>query len=230
MKERPPRNCRAERFYRWRYGLPSHDLTFKRSEDTAPGDRLGKLIFCYGCPRVIFHTQPWTWSVPSLQPGPWCPFRRNSLVQRIQLADEVREFLCDRSNMPHKIMVGHEEYTLDRPAGSGFKAVVWKVINRYGRPRALKLAILEDYQERSFLEEVQRALELESYEVFARLHHADIVDLPVPANETLRFVGFVEDWVDGFTLKEFLDRADGDISSSFLVSYIAALTSALSAL
>ena len=152
------------------------------------------------------------------------------MVQRIQLTDEEREFLRDRSKMPDKIMVGHEEYTLDSPAGSGFKAVVWKAVNRYGRPRALKLAILEDYQERSFLEEVQRAMELESYEVFARLHHADIIKLPVPGNESPLFVGFVEDWIDGYTLKDFLEQPDSDISSSFLVSYVAALTSALSAL
>ena len=152
------------------------------------------------------------------------------MVQRIQLTDEEREFLRDRSSMPDKIVVGHDEYTLDRPAGSGFKAVVWKAINRYGRPRALKLAILEDYRERSFLEEVQRALELESHDVFARLHHADIVDLPVTSEQSPRFVGFVEDWVDGFTLKEFLDRPETDVTSSFLVSYVAALSSALSAL
>ena len=152
------------------------------------------------------------------------------MVQRIQLSDEVREFLLDGSQMPAKITVGHEEYTLDRPAGWGFKSVVWKVTNRYGRPRALKLAISEDYQERSFLEEVQRALELESYEVFARLNHADIVDLEVPGDQRLRFVGFVEDWIDGYTLQEFLKRPDPDVSSSFLVSYVAALTSALSVL
>ena len=152
------------------------------------------------------------------------------MVKRIQLSDKEREFLLDGSQMPAKIKVGHEEYTLDRPAGWGFKSVVWKATNRYGRPRALKLAISEDYQERSFLEEVQRALELEPYDVFARLNHADIVDLKVPEDQRLRFVGFVEDWIDGYTLQEFLKRPDSDISSSFLVSYVAALTSALSVL
>ena len=88
-------------------------------------------------------------------------------------------------------------------------------------PGPLKLAIFEDYQERSFLEEVQRALELESYVVFARLNHADIVDLEVPGDQRLRFVGFVEDWIDGFSLQEFLRRPDSDVSSSFLVSYVA---------
>ena len=73
-------------------------------------------------------------------------------------------------------------------------------------------------------------MELESYEVFARLHHADIIKLPVPGNESPLFVGFVEDWIDGYTLKDFLEQPDSDISSSFLVSYVAALTSALSAL
>ena len=152
------------------------------------------------------------------------------MADRIQLSDTLRDFLLDRSQLPPEITVGRETYTLESPAGFGFKGVVWKVANRFGRPRALKLAVLEDYQERSFLEEVQRALELESYDEFTRLIDADLVHLDAPSGQRLRFVGFVEDWVDGYTLDKFLKLPQSDISSSFLVSYVEALTSALSVL
>ena len=152
------------------------------------------------------------------------------MADRTELPAELRDFLLDSSKMPTKIIVGQEEYTLDIPAGSGFKGVVWRVTAKFGRQRALKLAIFEDYQEKSFLGEVQRASELESYEGFARLTDADIVELDVPGDERRRFVGFVEEWINGYTLKEFLEHPDSDVSSSFLVSYVNALTSALSAL
>ena len=132
--------------------------------------------------------------------------------------------------MPAAILVGVEQYTPQIPVASGYKSVVWKVIDKFGRQRALKLAILEDYQERSFLEEVQRAAPLEQYEQFARLIDADMVKLDLPGWSERPFVGFVEEWIDGVTLEAFLTDQDSDVSSSFFVSYVASLTSALSAL
>ena len=107
---------------------------------------------------------------------------------------------------------------------------MWKVTDKFGRARALKLAILEDYQDRSYLEEVQRAAKLEGHEVFARLEYAGKVTLDVPGYSGSTFIGFVEEWINGRTLKEFLEDSVSDVSPSFMVSYVAALTSALSAL
>ena len=152
------------------------------------------------------------------------------MVDRIELSVELRDFLMDSSKMPTEIVVGQEKYTPNIPVAAGYKGVVWRVTDKFGRPRALKLAILEDYRDRSYLAEVQRAAQLERYEEFARLMDAGTVTLNVPGHRARTFIGFIEEWIDGFTLKEFLERSDSDVSSSFLVSYVSALTSALSAL
>ena len=112
---------------------------------------------------------------------------------RIQLSTELREFLLDRSAMPTEILVDQEQYTPDFPVDSGHKGAVWKVTDKFGRARALKLAILEDYQDRSYLEEVQRAAKLERYEEFARLMDAGTVMLDVPGHPRHTFIGFVEE-------------------------------------
>ena len=125
------------------------------------------------------------------------------MLNRIQLSEELRAFLLDPSRMPAEIVVGGENYILDSPVDSGYKSAVWKVRDKFGRRRALKLAIFEDYQERSFLEEVQRATPLEQYEQFARLIDAAVVNLDVPEYPERPFIGFVEEWIDGVTLQAF---------------------------
>ena len=152
------------------------------------------------------------------------------MADRIELSAELRDFLLDRSEMPTEIFVDQEKYTPDFPVGSGYKGAVWKVTDKFGRARALKLAILEDYQDRSYLEEVQRAAKLEQYEEFARIMDAGTVTLDVPGHPGSTFIGFVEEWIDGDTLETFLKKSDSKVSPSFMVSYVSALTSALSAL
>ena len=152
------------------------------------------------------------------------------MADRIELPAELREFLLDPSALPTEIFVDQNRYTPDHPVAAGYKGVVWKVTDRFGRARALKLAILEDYQDRSYLEEIQRTAKLEGHEVFARLENAGTVTLDVPGHTGRTFIGFVEEWIDGVTLEEFLEDSVSDVSPSFMVSYIAALTSAFSGL
>ena len=59
---------------------------------------------------------------------------------------------------------------------------------------------------------------------------AGTIMLDVPGHPRHTFIGFVEEWIDGDTLETFLKNSNSDISSSFMVSYVNALTSALSAL
>ena len=152
------------------------------------------------------------------------------MPNRIRLSTELRDFLLDRSAMPTEIFVEQEQYAPDFPVDSGHKGAVWKVTDKFGRARALKLAILEDYQDRSYLEEVQRAAKLERHEEFARLMDAGTVMLDVPGHPRCTFIGFVEEWIDGDTLETFLKKPGSGVSSSFMISYVNALTSALSAL
>ena len=152
------------------------------------------------------------------------------MANRIELPAELREFLLDPSALPSEIWVDQNKYTPNFPVAAGYKGTVWKVTDTFGRARALKLAIFEDYQDRSYLEEIQRAAQLEGHEVFARLEYAGLVTLDVPGHPERTFIGFVEEWIDGVTLKKFLEDSILDVSPSFMVSYVAALTSALSAL
>ena len=152
------------------------------------------------------------------------------MPNQITLSAELRDILLDSSAMPNAIAVSGQNYTLDVPVGSGYKSAVWKVTDKFGRARALKLAIFEDYQERSFLEEVQRAAPLEHYEHFARLIDAGPVKLNLLGDIDRPFVGFVEEWIEGRTLEAFLTPSGLDISSSFFMSYVTSLTSSLSAL
>ena len=152
------------------------------------------------------------------------------MPDRIELSEELKTFLLNPSQMPTEIVVGQETYAADIPVASGYKSVVWRVIDKFGRLRALKLALFEDYQDRSFLEEVQRAAQLEQYEQFARLIDADLVKVDVPGCPGRAFVGFVEEWIDGITLEDFLTDPSPDVSSSFFISYVNSLTLALSAL
>ena len=152
------------------------------------------------------------------------------MADRIELTAELRDFLLDLSKMPTEISVGQGTFTPDYPVAAGYKGAVWKVTDKFGRARALKLAVLEDYRDRSYLEEVQRAVELEQYVEFARLDDAGPVTLDVPGHPERPFIGFVEEWIDGETLETYLKKSDSDISSSFMVSYVGSLCSALSAL
>ena len=162
--------------------------------------------------------------------GHWRSIRGHKLADRITLSEELREFLLDRSKMATEICVGGDKYTPERPVAAGYKGAVWKVFDKFGRPRALKLAILEDYVDRSYLEEVRRAAHLEGHEVFARLEDAGMVTLGVPGNPECKFIGFVEEWINGDTLETFLNKSASEVTPSFMVSYVSALTSALSAL
>ncbi len=152
------------------------------------------------------------------------------MADRIQLSEKLRESLLDSANMPTEISVGTGTYTPNFPVAAGYKGTVWKVTDKFGRPRALKLAVLDDYRERSYLEEVRRAAKLEQYPAFARIDDAGPVTLNLPDHPEHPFIGFVEEWIDGDTLDEFLKKSGSVISPSLMVSYVSTLSSALSAL
>ena len=152
------------------------------------------------------------------------------MADRIELSAELREFLLDPSTIPTEVSVDQERFTPNCPVAAGYKGAVWKVTDKFGRARALKLAILDDYQSRSYLGEMQRAARLEPYEGFARLEDAGVVTLDVPGQPRCTFIGFVEEWIEGDTLHDFLIKYISEVSPSFMVSYVGALSSALSAL
>lgn len=149
---------------------------------------------------------------------------------RIQLSEEVKAALEDVQVMPQRLELNRQTYTLQMHAGSGFKGVVWKVTDRLGFSRALKLTVYEDYENRSYLDEVEHLYRLEGSNEFAGFVDAGLVDLDLDGFGPLRFVGFVEHWVEGTTVESFLKKEPGRVSASFLVAYVAAMCRALNLL
>jgi serine/threonine protein kinase len=149
---------------------------------------------------------------------------------RIQLSDQLKAAMLDRANLPSKLEVGGRTYRPQEPVAGGFKGVVWQVADEHGRLRAAKLALYEDYEDRSFLQELFLAAKLEPYSQFARFVHAGIVDLDLGIQGRPRFVCFIEEWIDGLTLKTFLVQQKLYIDSAFVLAYVKEMCSALLAL
>jgi energy-coupling factor transporter ATP-binding protein EcfA2 len=149
---------------------------------------------------------------------------------RIELTPELKASLLDPKSLPSELTIKGIRYALKTPVAAGHKAVVWKAVDEYGRPRAVKFAIYEDYVDRSFLSELALAAQLETYDEFAKFIAADILDLELPLLDKKKFVCFIESWISGFTLEDFLKNYEEQVSCSFLRSYVEKMCSALDAL
>ena len=148
----------------------------------------------------------------------------------IQLSDAVKKALLDPANLPTELEIKGNLYRPQEPRAGGNKGVVWKVADEHGRPRAAKLAVYEDYETRSFLKELFLAAKLERYAQFARFVDAGIVDVKLAGLGLNRFVCFIEDWIEGLTLTEFLQQQKEYIDSEFILAYVKEICSALLAL
>lgn len=152
------------------------------------------------------------------------------MPDRIQLTPDQRDALLASASLPPSVCINGKTYTCQRPVDAGFKGAVWEVKDEFGRARALKLCIYADYTESSYLQEVSRAARLEPYPQFAKLVDAGLLSLRLGGGPEQVFVAFVEEWVDGLTLADFIDQHEDSISPSFFLAYVAALCDALNAL
>lgn len=152
------------------------------------------------------------------------------MPDRIELSLELRSKLLDPVLLPREISVNGKKYTPEAPVKAGFKGVVWKVRDEFGRIRALKLSIYDDYDQRSYLQELSHASVLESNPFFAHFVDAGLCDLILENGTTDKFVGFVEEWIDGETLDEFLINHKDMVTASFFLNYVRSVSNALNAL
>lgn len=120
-------------------------------------------------------------------------------------------------------------YTLVQPIGSGFKSVVWEVTDPFARPRALKLAIAEDYEERSFIEELTHAGKLED-SAFVRLHAAEAIKVQVAGHDEISVIAFVQDLIRGRSLRQIVEESPEQVTASFILSYVRGVAPGLAAL
>ncbi len=141
----------------------------------------------------------------------------------------MREALLDPSSQPSVVNLNGRTYTPVETIGSGFKAVVWRAVDERARDRALKLALYDDYRERSYESELSRAAKLEAHPVFARLEDAGRTQIALSSGD-FDCVMFVEEYVPGMSLRDFLRQRAQDVTASFLLAYVKAICEALSAL
>ncbi len=152
------------------------------------------------------------------------------MPERVQLSEEQRRILLGSEFLPSSLTVNGKTYPPEAPVKAGFKGAVWQIRDEFGRRRALKLCIYDDYRDRSYLQELSRASALEPYREFAHFVDAGLVELSLGSLPTQKFVCFVEEWIDGLTLDDFVKEQTNLVTASFLLAYVKGLCRGLSAL
>jgi energy-coupling factor transporter ATP-binding protein EcfA2 len=151
-------------------------------------------------------------------------------VERIEIPEEMRARLSDPRSLPTSITLNSRSYVPQSVLGSGFKSVVWLATDDRGRERALKLALYEDYRSRSYQGELSRAARLERYPAFARLEDAGRTVLELADGGEFDCVVFVEEYVAGIALDQFLKTRQQEVTPSFFLAYVRGIFGALAAL
>ena len=152
------------------------------------------------------------------------------MTERIKLSEELKNDLLTPELLPASISVNNKTYAVECPIDAGQKGAVWRVCDEFGRQRALKLCTYADYEDRSYLEELTRASALDPYPEFAHFVDAGLVELTIGSHTCQKFVCFVEEWVDGLTLANFIKEESNHVTTSLLLAYVNGLCGALSAL
>lgn len=148
----------------------------------------------------------------------------------MEMSKEERKLLLNKANYPNEIEIKGHTYSKIEPAAAGFKGVVLRVKDEFARDRAIKLAIPADYEARSFRRETNLAAKLEDYSGFAHFIDADVIKINFRETETKTYVAFVEKWVEGYTLQEYLSSKEHALSAAFLVAFVEQVSQALKAL
>ncbi|MGO8905185.1 MAG: hypothetical protein ACLQMH_06110 [Solirubrobacteraceae bacterium] len=149
----------------------------------------------------------------------------------MEMSSSVQEHLMDPRHLPEEIVLDGRKYWPDTPAGQGFKSVVWKVKNKDGRARAVKFATYEDFLARSSDEESVYASRLEDdQQWFARIEASGNTALDIGNDKRFDCVYFVQEWVTGDSLADFLVKYRADVNATFLLWYATTVVRPLAAL
>jgi tRNA A-37 threonylcarbamoyl transferase component Bud32 len=146
----------------------------------------------------------------------------------ITMDDETKKVLMSDELIDCEVTIRQTKYHLVEVAGAGYKSVVWKGLDEWQNSVAVKFTIPADYGDRSFLQEANRANKLRGYASFAQFIDADVVELP-SVQGMKKFVCFIEDWIDGPTLRDFLQQRQ-IIPTDFLIQFIRTMCEALNVL
>jgi tRNA A-37 threonylcarbamoyl transferase component Bud32 len=148
-------------------------------------------------------------------------------MERITIDDETKKFLMS-SNVPREVVVDGQSMFPKEPKAAGYKAVVWKGKDTDGSDVAIKFAIHADYMDKSYLQERRLAAKLKDYENFSIFERAGTVELDLPKRGPTTFICFVERWINGITLEEFLES--GNVTLAFCHQFTVQLAKAINIL
>src|SRR3990172_5229830 len=117
--------------------------------------------------------------------------------KRIEMDEITKNMLSYQEKMQREICLrGRKYYPQKFISSKGHKSVVWKGIDEYTMPVAIKFAVYDDYINRSYLEEASRAAKLRGYQQFASFSDAGIIELEIDASK-IKLVCFCEEWIEG---------------------------------
>jgi hypothetical protein len=155
-----------------------------------------------------------------------CKRRDDMAEDEIRLDEKTKKFLMSSKVVPEIIEIKGHKFIPKVYAGSGLRGVVWKGKDEWGTDVAIKLATAKDYMERSFLQEASMANRLRGYPRFAEFIDVGTIEISFPDGSKSTFVCFIEEWVDGPTLEQYLQN-EKNIPSTFLIEYIKMMCEAL---
>ena len=147
---------------------------------------------------------------------------------KIEMDGQTKQFLKQDNAIPEEIDIRHRKFYPKEYKADGFKGVVWKGLDEYEGEVALKFTVYEDYMERSYLDEAKMARKLKGQTSFADFIDVGLAEIELPQKGKIKFVCFVEEWIEGQTLPEYL--TNHEISSSFFTSYVSGMCNAIKVL
>ena len=147
---------------------------------------------------------------------------------RILMPESIRKHLMCPSTRPSEV----EDYVIDEVLGSGYKGVTFKVRKKTGPSTAyaLKLTTAEEYQDKSYMPEVDRMVILNQRD---RDHFPQIFDYGAWTCQSFPqtpLIYFVEEFIAGITLRRFLDEQPDKLSVRFVEEFVREMLGALSTL
>lgn len=148
----------------------------------------------------------------------------------IYMTEAEKQILSTYENLPSPFIVNKKGYSPQIFVSSaGKKSVVWKGTDEFDNPVAIKLATYSDYTDKSYLQELHRAATLKKYsDFFAQYFDGDLIELNLPDNKKLKCICFIEEWLDGKTLDNYI-KTD-PITPRFIVQYVEKMSVALNIL
>lgn len=155
-------------------------------------------------------------------------YQKHELPSREQLTA-----LVDESLRGKRITVSWQnsthELTLLELAGCGQTAVTWKACDQLDRPFALKIVLRGDYRTHSLDAEARRVSRL-PHDRFAHISFFGEIETSDAESVFAGFYGIVVDWIEGPTLKAFLESPTTDVTPALFRRLARDLCAALRAL